>query len=95
MSSKECNIHSVGVFDEDVENNYNEDRIPDVLNPYLEDSWQPHSLLIKQTSTPELSMKATALTPRNRAKAHMKHKKFLSLDVSKMLIQGVETKAES
>jgi hypothetical protein len=38
-------------FDEDVENNFNEDRIPDILNPYVDQDAVPLPTLVFQEST--------------------------------------------
>jgi hypothetical protein len=67
--------------DEDVENNYSPDVVPDCLNPYSDKVWEPRiPTLIKQTSDPEV--KHSMYSPRTRAKNHMKHKKILSIEVS-------------
>jgi hypothetical protein len=58
--------------DEDVENNLEEDRVPDILNPYI-DSPQPEPVI---TETPVLHTPVQAPKMRSRA-THFKKKTCL------------------
>ena len=70
------------LYDEDVENNFNEDVIPDVLNPYLDTNFvAPIKRRITPVQFTVLSMSTGTATPKLRTRpVASKKKMFLSVN---------------
>ncbi len=72
--------HNYIMYDEDVENNYAEDIIPDVLNPYLDDSFVA---AVRAMKAP-MNVSISSPMPKMRTKT-TRFKRKLSLEIATYL----------